>query len=142
MLISIVLRITGDFLDPEEITRIIGVSPHISRRKGDIRVHSSNKQIVSKFGLWEWQSLHTPETTTINDHINHIRSTFAHAYGLLPNLPKAENAWLDVHIVDGDGDENVSKVWFLMDIETISTLHNIGLPVEFTVDILPAARCE
>lgn len=137
MFISVTLVITGDLLDPEEITAILNVTPHVSRRKGGVRVYNSQKKIISKFGLWEWRSRDLSETLTINDHVNRLKSTFEHAYGLLPSLPNAENAWIDVHIVTGDKDEGITSVVFLMDTETISTLRNIGLPVEFTIDDLP-----
>lgn len=136
MLISVTLRITGDLLEPEEITAILNVTPHVSRRKGDVRVYSSQKKIISKFGLWEWRSKDSSEALTINDHVNRLKSTFEHAYKLFPGLPNAENAWIDIHIVAGDEDENVSNVVFLMDRETISTLASTGLPVEFTLDVL------
>lgn len=138
MLVSVTLVVSGDLLDPEEITTILNVTPHVSRRKGEVRVYSSQKEIVSKFGLWEWRSKDSSETLTINDHVNRLKSTFEHAYGLLHSLPNAENVWIDIHIVAGDEAESVSSVVFLMDTETISTLRNIGLPVEFTLDVLPS----
>jgi hypothetical protein len=137
MLISVTLVVSGDLLDPEEITALLNVTPHVSRRKGDVRTYPSQKEIVSKFGLWEWRSKDSSEVLTINDHVRRLKSTFEHAYELLSGLPNAENAWIDVHIVAGDEDESVSSVMFLMDTETISTLLNIGLPVEFTLDVLP-----
>lgn len=141
MLISITLMFTGDFLEPEDITAILGVLPHLTRRKGEMRIiASSKKEIVSKFGLWEWGSKDPSNTLTINDHINRFRNTFEAVYHLFPSLPNVENAWVDVHIVVGDEKEGFSKVWFLMEPETLSTLHNIGLPVEFTIDILPPSE--
>jgi len=44
MLISIALRIVGDFLEPEEISVILGVSPHVAWRKGEVRITSSKKR--------------------------------------------------------------------------------------------------
>jgi hypothetical protein len=95
------------------------------------------KKIISKFGLWEWQSKDPSESLTINDHVDRRKSTFEHAYGLLPSLPNAENSWVDIHIVAGDEDENISSVGFLMDTGTIATLCKIGLPAEFTSAVLP-----
>lgn len=137
MRIYITLRVAGDSLDPEEITTILGVVPHLSRPKGEMRVSGSKHEIISKFGLWEWRSIDPSKTLSINDHVKRLKSTFEHAYGFLSNLPNAENAWVDVYMVVDDSDEDVSTVWFLMDIETVLTLRNIGLPVEFTIDIFP-----
>lgn len=134
MLTSIKLRIHGDLLDPEEITAILKISPHIFRRKGDVRVCASQKEVASKLGIWVWQSNDPSETFTINDHISRLRATFAPVYSLLPNLPNTDYAWVDVYIAVGENDGSTSSVWFDMNVESISTLREIGLPVEFTVD--------
>jgi hypothetical protein len=133
MLISVTLRISGDLLDPEEITAILNVIPRISRRKGDVRISSSKKEIVSKFGLWTWKSEDLSNILTINDHINRLKSTFEHAYALLPNLPNVENAWVDICIVDSEGEAGDSSVEFLLDTGSTATLSDIGLPIEFTI---------
>jgi hypothetical protein len=133
MLISVTLRITGDLLDPEEITAILSVAPRISRCKGDVRISSSKREIVSKFGLWTWKSEDPLNALTINDHINRLKDTFEHAYALFPNLPNVENAWVDICIVDGEGEGGDSSVSFLLDKESTAVLSDIGLPIEFTI---------
>lgn len=133
MLISVTLRVTGDLLNPEEITAILNVIPHVSRCKGDVRVLSTKKEIVSKFGLWTWKSEDPSNTLTINDHINRLKSTFEHAYNLFPNLPNVENTWVDICIVDSKGEGGDSSVSFLLDKESTVVLSDIGLPIEFTI---------
>ncbi len=133
MLISVTLRIAGDLLDPEEITAILNVAPRVSRRKGDVRISSSKREIVSKFGLWTWKSEDLSNTLTIDDHINRLKSTFQHAYALFPNLPNVENAWVDICIVDSEGEGGDSSVSFLLDKKSTATLSNTGLPIEFTI---------
>ena len=50
---SVALRISGDDLDPEEITRLLGPSPKTSKRKGDKTVSpKSGREWVAKTGLW------------------------------------------------------------------------------------------
>ncbi|MEB0084969.1 DUF4279 domain-containing protein, partial [Glaciimonas sp. Gout2] len=100
MLISVTLRVKGDLLDPKGITAILNVVPHVSMYKGETRISSSKREIVSKFGLWEWYSDDASNTLTIDDHIKRLKSTFQHAYDLLPNLPNVDNAWVDICIVD------------------------------------------
>ncbi|MFZ1548663.1 MAG: DUF4279 domain-containing protein [Candidatus Nitrotoga sp.] len=133
MRITITLCFTGDLLDPEKITSILNVIPHVSRCKGDVRVLPTKKEIVSKFGLWEWRSKDASETLTINDHINRLKSTFEHVYNLFPNLPNVENTWVDICIVDSKGEGGDSSVSFLLDKESTVVLRDIGLPIEFTI---------
>lgn len=133
MQISVTVRVSGDSLVPEEITSILHVTPHVARRKGDVRMSSSGKEIVSKFGLWTWKSEDVSEALTINDHINRLQVTFAHAYASLGNLPHAENTWVDICIVKSDGEEGDARVEFLLDANSIAILHDVGLPIEFTI---------
>jgi hypothetical protein len=133
MLISITLRFTGDLLDPEEITSILDVIPHVSRRKGDVRIYSSQKEVVSKFGLWEWRSKDSSETLAITAHIDRLKSVFEHAYDLFPNLPNVKNSWVDICIVGSEVEGADSSVSFLLDKESMVKLSEIGLPVEFTI---------
>lgn len=49
----VALRLFGDDLDPEELTRILGVEPSSAHRKGDvIRSSVSGAAGVRKSGLW------------------------------------------------------------------------------------------
>ncbi len=48
------LRIMGDELRPEEITRLLGCSPSHSQRKGEVfRNEKSGKERVARFGMWQ-----------------------------------------------------------------------------------------
>lgn len=137
MLISVTLRITGNQLDPHEITAILGVEPHVSRRRGDARLLPSGKELVAKFGVWEWRSKDSSESLSVADHIARIRAALGDRCRLLRNLPNAENAWIDIHVVDGDTESEASSVQLLLDPAVLSTIHDMGLPVEITVDIMP-----
>lgn len=139
MKISATLIISGDLLVPDEITKILNITPHVSRRKGDVKIFKSKKSIVAKFGLWEWRSRDPSGTFTVNDHVAAIANTFAHVCDELGKLPKAENAWIDLHFVAGDNAEDASSVVFLISPEMIAVLCKIGLPVEITVDALSLA---
>lgn len=133
MQISISIRVAGDRLLPDEITSILRVSPHVARRKGEVRVSSSGKEIHSKFGLWTWKSEDVSRTLTINEHLDRLGAAFGHAFSALGNLPNAENSWVDICIVRGDMECEPASIEFLLDTRSIAILHEIGLPVEFTV---------
>jgi hypothetical protein len=131
--ISITVRVSGDRLDPEEITDILHVTPHVARRKGGMQISSSGKEIRSKFGFWTWKSEDITGTLTVNDHINRLRVVFEHAYISLGDLPQAENTWVDICIVRSVEEEGDAHVEFLLDAKSVAILHDIGLPVEFTI---------
>lgn len=133
MQISATLRISGDQLDPDKVTSILHVTPHVARRRGDVRVSSSGKEIVSKFGLWTWKSEDVLESLTINECITQLQATFGHAYAALRNLPHAEHTWIDLCLVKGEEGASDSYIEFLLDAKSIKILHEFGLPVEVTV---------
>jgi hypothetical protein len=53
--VSAALRVMGDTLDPTEITRIIGVEPDFSARKGDQRSRRTGV-VTQRTGIWSRQS--------------------------------------------------------------------------------------
>lgn len=132
MSISTNLRLTGDGLIPEEITSLVGVAPVISRRKGDSRISSSEKEIVAKFGLWTWKISDLEAPLGINQQIELLGVTFKNPTASLANLPNVENAWIDICVVSEAEAEQSAAVEILLDANSVATLHRLGLPVEFT----------
>ena len=49
---TVCLRIFGDPLDPDEITRLLGIEPTRFARKGDIRATASGRKVVARCGSW------------------------------------------------------------------------------------------
>ena len=47
------LRVSGELLDPDEITAILGALPSASQKKGEIRVgHVSGQTRTIRIGMW------------------------------------------------------------------------------------------
>jgi len=46
------LRLIGDDLDPEEVTRILGKAPTRSERKGDVIRNQSGHERIARTGSW------------------------------------------------------------------------------------------
>lgn len=46
------LRILGDELDPDEITRLLGKRPYRAERKGEIVLSSSGNSRIARIGTW------------------------------------------------------------------------------------------
>jgi hypothetical protein len=132
MQISVSLRVCGDDLSPQDITAILGINPRVARSKGDVRISSSGRKLVSKFGFWTWKSDDPEQPLTIDEHIDRLHAAFAHAYPLLASLPHADNTWIDLCIVKEDGEGKSDGLDFLLNAKAIRILGETGLPVEFT----------
>lgn len=130
---TLALRITGDLLDPEEITQILKVHPRSSGRKGSVRASRSPKEIISKFGFWFWKSDDVSYAMPIMDHLALLKSTFGHARDLFGSLPNAEYVWLNICIVKTEEDGADSCVEFRLDAKSAAVIAEIGLPVEFSI---------
>ncbi|WP_299660120.1 DUF4279 domain-containing protein [Methylobacterium sp.] len=50
--ISVGLRIFGEALDPDEITRLLGVEPTGCARRGDTHRTASGREVVARSGSW------------------------------------------------------------------------------------------
>lgn len=47
------LRIYGEALDPDEITRLLGAAPSRSRRRGDVQARwKDGREVIAKEGMW------------------------------------------------------------------------------------------
>ena len=66
---SVALRILGDDLNPDEITKILGFPPNMARKKGDIRIGNRTKrEYKARTGQW-----HLESPRGKGDLDNHIR---------------------------------------------------------------------
>jgi hypothetical protein len=133
MQISVAIRVSGDMLDPDLVGKYLQVTPHVARRKGDVHMSISGKEVVSKFGYWAWKSEDVSGSLTVDEHIHRIQTKFEHVYEALRNLPNAEHIWVDVCVVKNVSGGDEAQAEFLLSAKSIAILSDIGLPVEFTI---------
>jgi hypothetical protein len=57
--VSVAVRISGDELDPSEITRIFGVAPKFAARKGEQRARGS-RPVSHATGIWTFALVEDP----------------------------------------------------------------------------------
>jgi hypothetical protein len=67
---AVSLRIFGDELDPEEVTRLLRCKPTQSRRKGEV-ILSKSMQRVAKQGSWLLES-NLPRSVDLETQINSL----------------------------------------------------------------------
>lgn len=123
----VALRLFGDDLDPDELTRILGVEPSSAHRKGDVIKSSvSGATGVRKSGLW---LLRAAERTPgdLNGQVSE----------LLARLPTDPEVWKQVAIYKPD----LSIGLFLeetnegieLDVDAIRTLADRGIALDFDI---------
>jgi hypothetical protein len=52
--VEVSLRIAGDALDPQRITRMLGVTPTFAARKGDVITHGEST-VTQQIGIWTYK---------------------------------------------------------------------------------------
>jgi hypothetical protein len=49
---KVALRVAGDDLDPQEVTRLLGAEPTSCARKGETRRSASGRETAARTGIW------------------------------------------------------------------------------------------
>lgn len=80
---TVSLRIFGDALDPDAITRLMGVEPTGCARKGDTRRTASSRDVVARSGSWR---LHAGVPGDLGTQIG----------ALLATLPSDPSVWREL----------------------------------------------
>jgi Domain of unknown function (DUF4279) len=107
---SAALRVTGDDLDPEVVSRLLNLEPDQYHRKGDPNVGRSGRRYGDFVeGLWLKKST-VEETHSLDEHLNDIASKLQGRETALQELEK--RGWQsDIFIgVFGVGDNDVFRI--------------------------------
>lgn len=93
--LEIELRVTGDDLDPERITRMLGANPTLAARKGE-EMDLHGVPVVQRTGVWSYSLPASPEWE-LGDAID----TLLEQLPADPALWESIAAWADVAVVCG-----------------------------------------
>lgn len=66
------LRFSGDRLEPDRITAILGIPPSLAYRKGEVFKRSRGHDIRGRTGLWLLYSKGGVASLDLNDHLQHL----------------------------------------------------------------------
>lgn len=67
------LNFKGDRLEPNEITRLLGVAPTIAYRKGEIYQRTRGREIRGRTGLWRLTTRRQLESFDLIDHLAYLQ---------------------------------------------------------------------
>lgn len=102
--LEIELRVTGHDLDPERITRMLGVNPTIAARKGD-EVDVGGVPVAQRTGVWSYSLPASPEWE-LGDAIDTLLERLPHDPALWESLA----GWATVAVVCGLYIHDVDRV--------------------------------
>ena len=93
--LEIALRVTGDDLDPDRVTRMLGVNPTVAARKGD-DVDVDGVPVTQRTGIWSYALPASPEWE-LGDAIDTLLERLPHDPALWESLA----GWATVVVVCG-----------------------------------------
>jgi hypothetical protein len=101
--LEIELRVTGDDLDPERITRMLGVNPTVAARKGE-EIDVGGVPVAQHTGIWAYALPASPEWE-LGDAIDTLLERLPHDPALWESLA----GWASVAVVCGLFVHNVDR---------------------------------
>ena len=102
--LEIALRVTDDDLDPDRVTRMLGVNPTVAARKGD-DVDVDGVPVAQRTGIWSYALPASPEWE-LGDAIDPLLERLPHDPALWESLA----GWATVVVVCGLYIHDVDRV--------------------------------
>lgn len=133
-LIEVTIYIWGDTLDPVAISSHLGLEPSFSRRKGEKRTTKTRREITAKTSLWTLTA--ETEAEALSDHIQELASKVASRIAKITGIAGVEGAYVDIFVSVRADKAGGGKYEFRLSEQDIQVLHKIGLPIEFTLDVV------
>ena len=134
-LLNVSICLIGETLDPAAISKLLGVTATITRRKGEKRLIPSNKEVTSKVGVWILGFEKDQDTIDLSAIVAELAEKIGNNKALLSGIPDVENAYVDVFIATKSEDSG-GTCEFQLSAQNIAAINELGLPVQFTVAVV------
>lgn len=134
--LHVAIYLRGDTLDPDLVSRRLGVLPSRSQRKGEKRLLPDNREVATKTGMWTLSLEKDSNAIDLSEAVEQLINEIGAQHSTLTSIPGVEEAYLDVFIStapDSDGEGNFE---FQLTERNIGALQALGLPVHFTVAVI------
>lgn len=128
-LVDVVLYLRGDFLNPIQVTAMLGTNGSKMRVKGEKWRTSTNHEVTAKIGLWTLDA--KAESTLLSDQISWLKKKLSSAICLPRNIPGVQQAELSVFIGLGSDEEGDGDYESELSAQDLAWLSNLGVSVSF-----------
>lgn len=129
--------VTGEELDPDRITAVLGLQPTESRRRGrTAEVVGDHMKIRTRTGVWVYSL--TSGEVGIEELLNALVVKLARVHGGVRGLPGVEYACFDVFYSGTSDSENYCN--FSLSLDVVAMFARVGVPVHFTIGCTEEVR--
>jgi Domain of unknown function (DUF4279) len=126
ILVSVYLH--GDRLDPDIISRELGMEPSEAWTKGQIARRTTGSS-TRKTGMWSREF--SSDSQDVEVHISGLMDEFGDATEL-PNLPGVESAYLDVLILIPKLEPDTGETTLQLSAVCLSKIKTLGVDLQIT----------
>jgi hypothetical protein len=140
--ISVSVLLKGDQLDPDLVSKELGIPADTSRRKGEVRCgkQPGAKPYTAKTGVWRTKSRdHGNGDRTWNEvHriVGEVLLEFQKRQEPLSQIPGVEQAFLDIFICETEKDISDSWTEFFVSSQQIQRVGQLGLALSITTTLV------
>lgn len=132
--VIVALYIRGVDLDPDLVTKRLGIAPSRTQRRGETRTTSTNRDYVTKLGLWALIS--DIKSNTVNDNLRNLITLLSTQSDLISGIPGVQEAYFDLFIASEVDDHGNGDCAFEITADVIANLSKFGLPVRFSLAVV------
>ena len=131
---SVSIYFKGEHLNPQVLTDLFEIQPTRAHKKGHRWVTSSGREVSEKSGLWTFS---IGGSEDVGRGLADLIARFATARVKdFSKIPGVDQSFVDVFVaVDADEDGG-GIVEFELDSECLRALHSLGLPVQFSINVV------
>jgi Domain of unknown function (DUF4279) len=126
---DVCLRIWGDFLEPNDITNVLNVSPTRTHLKGEKKTSPSGKVRTMKTGYWELDSKSHINSILLNDHIEYLLSVLEFSKKKVYTITGFQGAEISILI----GANENSSIEAVLNIDDLNKLVKQKVNIRITV---------
>jgi hypothetical protein len=132
--IEVAIYLRGGALDPDHVTKALGVAPSRSQFSGEKRISASGKESVTKIGVWVLVS--EPDSTSVSTAISNLASKIPMNGPRMNEIAGVQEAYVDVFIAVDARSDGEGAAEFQLGREDVEMLNKIGLEVRFTAAVV------
>lgn len=132
--IIVALYVLGEALDPELVTRYLGVEPTKTQKKGQEFITSSGREFAAKNGLWSL--VIQSESASLDRHLTALLSGLGGRKGI-DSIQGVEEAYVDVFVALASDKDGEAKCALSVEPVTLDGLAKLGLPLRISMTAGP-----
>lgn len=130
----VALYVRGDALDPDLVTKYLGVKPTKTQKKGQEFVTSSGREFVAKNGLWSL--VIQSKSASLDRHLTALLTGLGSCKGI-DSIPGVEEAYIDVFVALASDKDGEAECALSMEPATLDSLAMLGLPLRISMTAGP-----